>query len=63
MNPPAGLPVGWAVAIGFLVAIIGSAGISSLLTVKSLNRKTISEAQKADEDADLADASARKVVS
>jgi uncharacterized protein HemX len=63
VNSPAGLPIGWTIAIAIIVAIIGSAGISSLLTVRSLNRKTLSEAQKADEDADLADASARKVIS
>lgn len=63
MNTPAGLPMGWTIAIMLIVAVIGSAGVSSLLTVRAVNRKTISEAQKADEDADLADASARKVVS
>lgn len=63
MNVPSGLPLGWTIVILLVVAVIGSAGISSLLTVKSLNRRTLSEAQKADEDADLADASARKVVS
>jgi phage shock protein A len=57
------MPLGWFIAIALIVAVIGSAGLSSLLTVRAVNRKTISEAQKADEDADLADASARKVVS
>lgn len=63
MNLPAGVPTGWAIAIALIVLMVGSAGISSLLTVKSLNRRTLSEAQKADEDADLADASARKILS
>lgn len=63
MTPPAGLPMGWSVVILLVVTVVGSAGISSLLTVKSLNRKTLSEAKKAGEDADLADANSRKVVS
>lgn len=63
MNAPVGLPIGWTITIVLVVAVLGSAGISSLLTVRAMNRKTMSEAQKADEDADLADASARKIVS
>lgn len=63
MTPPAGLPPVWAVAIALVIAVLGSAGISSLLTVRSLNRKTLSEARKTAEDADLADANSRKVLS
>lgn len=63
MTPPAGLPVGWSIVILLIVTVIGSAGLSSLLTVRAVNRKTISEAKQAGEDADLADANSRKVVS
>lgn len=62
MTPPAGLPTGWAIAIAVIVALLGTAGLSSILTVRAMNRRTLSEARKAAEDADLADASARKVV-
>jgi phage shock protein A len=55
--------MGWSIVIMLVVSVLGSAGISSLLTVKSLNRRTLSEAKKAGEDADLADANSRKVVS
>lgn len=62
MTPPAGLPVGWSIAIALIVLAVGSSGISVLLTVRSLNRKTLSEAKKNNEDAELADANSRKAV-
>jgi uncharacterized coiled-coil DUF342 family protein len=62
VTAPAGLPPVWTIIIALVVVCVGSAGISSLLTVRSLNRRTLSEARKAGEDADLADANSRKVV-
>lgn len=53
----------WLVVAGLLVALLTSAGLASLLTVAATKRKTISEARKAEEDADRADAEARKVIS
>lgn len=56
------IPTLWAVVIALVVAIVGTAGITSLLTVKAVNRKTLAGARLDEENADKADAEARKVV-
>jgi uncharacterized membrane-anchored protein YhcB (DUF1043 family) len=56
------IPTLWAVVIAMVVAIVGTAGITSLLTVKAVNRKTLAGARLDEENADKADAEARKVV-
>lgn len=58
----AGIPSVWAVVIALVVAVVGTAGITSLLTIKAVNRKTLAEARLNNESADKADAEARRVV-
>ena len=57
-----GLPAGWAIVISLIVAIVGTAGITSLLTVRAVNRRTMAAAKLDEESADKADAEARKIV-
>lgn len=57
------LPTVWAVAIALVVAVLGTAGVTSLLTVRAVNRKTLAGARLDEESATKADAEARKLVS
>jgi len=57
------IPSVWAIAISLVVAVVGSAGVTSVLTIRSVNRKTLAEARMNNESADKADAEARRVVS
>lgn len=57
------IPPLWAVAIALVAAIVGTAGVTSFFTIKSVNRKTIAEARLNNENADKADAEARRAVS
>lgn len=56
------IPTTWAVVISLVVAIVGTAGVTSLLTVRAVNRKTLAGARLDEQNADKADAEARKVV-
>jgi uncharacterized membrane-anchored protein YhcB (DUF1043 family) len=56
------IPTLWAIVIALVVAIVGTAGVTSLLTVRAVNRKTLAGARLDEENADKADAEARKVV-
>ncbi len=58
-----GVPTVWVVVIALVVAVFGSAGVSTLLTVRTVNRKTMSAAKLDEESADKADAEARKLIS
>lgn len=58
-----GLPTVWAVVIALVVAVLGTAGVTSLLTVRAVNRKTLAGARLDEESATKADAEARKLVS
>lgn len=57
------IPPLWAVVIGLVAAVVGTAGITSFFTIRSVNRKTIAEARLNHENADKADAEARRAVS
>jgi peptidoglycan hydrolase CwlO-like protein len=57
------VPTVWAVVIGIVIAVFGSAGVSTLLTVRPVNKKTMSAAKLDEESADKADAEARKLIS
>lgn len=57
-----GIPSFWAVIIALVVAVVGTAGVTSLLTIKAVNRKTLAEARLNNENADKADADARRAV-
>lgn len=56
------IPAVWAVAIMLVVAVFGSAGVASLLTVRAVNKRTMAAAKLDEETADRADAEARKLV-
>lgn len=51
------------VAALVVAALLGSGGLAALATARAVNRRTLSEAKKAEQDADRADAEARKLVS
>lgn len=53
----------WQIAALIIAALVGGGGIASLFTVKSIAKRTTSEARKFEQDADKADAEARKVLS
>lgn len=58
-----GIPTFWAVVIALVVAVVGTAGVTSLFTIKAVNRRTMAGAKLDEESADKADAEARKLVS
>ena len=55
------LPPLWAVIVALVVAVLGTAGITSLLTVRAVNRKTLASAKLDEESAEKAEAEARKI--